>query len=388
MSYDKDMFKELRAKTLLLFLFFLLLFFFHPSYVFASLKLSTPSTTVVNKSDIALTITGLNQCVNHNVGSLTLHLKYKKLGKTIDKNYDFGKKDTYELSTMLDIGSLNKDDVDIWISAGWCGDVYTDPNGIPISQDTFSNTITLAVLSQSEANSARPEISINPNPPYLNEKATFKSTKFNESGCPDGNLARLIWKNSYAAGAQEVQKDIKIENNSISFDVTFNSEDKKQALVQCIPNNETKYAVSIPIEFQPIVRKNVETPLAIETPVPPTLVPPSPPCANPAYGKGSYDPATGNCRVLKTAVGDISTDPKGFIKNLFQILLSVSGGIALLLIIRGGYKYMTSQGNPETTKAAQEEITSAIVGLLFLIFSMVILQIIGVDLLKIPGLGQ
>ena len=60
----------------------------------------------------------------------------------------------------------------------------------------------------------------------------------------------------------------------------------------------------------------------------------------------------------------------------------------MLVIIAAGYRYMTSQGNAEAIKAAQEQITSAVVGLLFLVFSLVILQVIGVDLLQLPGLGK
>jgi uncharacterized membrane protein YqhA len=67
--------------------------------------------------------------------------------------------------------------------------------------------------------------------------------------------------------------------------------------------------------------------------------------------------------------------------------LGISGGIALILIIISGYKFMVSQGNPEATKAATEQLTSAIIGLLFIIFSFVILQIVGVNILRIPGFG-
>lgn len=100
------------------------------------------------------------------------------------------------------------------------------------------------------------------------------------------------------------------------------------------------------------------------------VAPPEPPCKD------------GFC---VTALGNISTDPGGFIKNILTILLSLAGGIALLLIIASGYRLMTSQGNPERVQAAREQLTSAIVGLLFIIFSLSILTIIGVDILKIPG---
>jgi hypothetical protein len=82
----------------------------------------------------------------------------------------------------------------------------------------------------------------------------------------------------------------------------------------------------------------------------------------------------------------MSTNPSLFIQSLYTLLLSISGGIALLMIIYSGYQLMTSRGNPEVVKTARERLTSAIVGLLFLVFSMVILQIIGFDILKIPGI--
>lgn len=91
------------------------------------------------------------------------------------------------------------------------------------------------------------------------------------------------------------------------------------------------------------------------------------------------------CNEVNTAVGNISTQPYKFVQDLLTIFLSLSGGIALLLIIFSGYKYMTSQGNPEKLQGAKETLTSAIVGLLFIIFAMVILQLIGVDILRIPG---
>jgi hypothetical protein len=101
-------------------------------------------------------------------------------------------------------------------------------------------------------------------------------------------------------------------------------------------------------------------------------------------------PPTGPCnrdqkQSCPTAFGDISTDPTGFIKSLFGIILSLAGGIAIILIMISGYRLMASQGNPEKVQAAREQLTSAIVGLLFIIFSVTILQIIGVDILHIPG---
>lgn len=101
--------------------------------------------------------------------------------------------------------------------------------------------------------------------------------------------------------------------------------------------------------------------------------------------KWLFDSKIDGCDKVSTAFFSFSTDPREFIGDIMGLLLSISGGIAVLLIIRSGYQLMTSQGNPDQIKEARERITSAVVGLLFLIFSLVILEIIGVDILKIPG---
>lgn len=104
--------------------------------------------------------------------------------------------------------------------------------------------------------------------------------------------------------------------------------------------------------------------------------PPPPPCTGLTGGK---------CNSVDTGIGNISTNPAGLVGSIFGILLSLSGSLAILLIVYGGYRMMSSQGNPEKVQAARETIVSAIVGLLFTIFSLVILEIIGVDILHIPG---
>lgn len=93
----------------------------------------------------------------------------------------------------------------------------------------------------------------------------------------------------------------------------------------------------------------------------------------------------GGCATVNTAIGPISTSPTGIVGSILGILLSVSGGIAVLLIIAGGYQLAVSQGNPEKVKEARERIVSAITGLLFIIFSVLILRVIGFDILRLPG---
>lgn len=89
-----------------------------------------------------------------------------------------------------------------------------------------------------------------------------------------------------------------------------------------------------------------------------------------------------------TAVGCIPNDPESVIKTVITIGLAAGGGIVLIMILVGSFMLSVSQGDPNKTKEAKEIITSAIIGLLFVIFSVTILQFIGVSILHIPGFGE
>ena len=58
-----------------------------------------------------------------------------------------------------------------------------------------------------------------------------------------------------------------------------------------------------------------------------------------------------------------------------------------MCIIYSAYLIQFSRGNPERIKKAREYLTSCIMGLLLIIFSIFILRLIGVDILRIPGFG-
>lgn len=86
-----------------------------------------------------------------------------------------------------------------------------------------------------------------------------------------------------------------------------------------------------------------------------------------------------------TALGCIPSQPADFIKTLIRIGFGIGGGIAFLFMVVGVIKILTSQGNPETLNDGRGMITSAIAGLLLIIFSVIVLKIIGVDILELPG---
>ncbi|MDO8609209.1 MAG: hypothetical protein Q7R95_01555 [bacterium] len=90
-----------------------------------------------------------------------------------------------------------------------------------------------------------------------------------------------------------------------------------------------------------------------------------------------------------TAIGCVPTNFQSFVSDfLLSIGIGLGGVVALLCIIYSAFMMQTSQGNPEKIKKAQENLTSCILGLMLIIFSVFIMRIIGVDILRIPFLSK
>lgn len=86
----------------------------------------------------------------------------------------------------------------------------------------------------------------------------------------------------------------------------------------------------------------------------------------------------------KTALGNIPTDPVEFVKFILKFAIAMAGGLAFLLMLWGSFKILTSAGNPEKLQDGKDTLTSAIAGLLFIVFSVILLKIIGVDIFGLP----
>jgi len=102
-------------------------------------------------------------------------------------------------------------------------------------------------------------------------------------------------------------------------------------------------------------------------------------------------PATdihGSCSQLEinTALGCIPADSlNSFVAWFLSKLIFIASGVAFLLMAFGALKIITSAGSPEKVQAGKELITSSLAGLVFIILSLFLLKLIGVDILQIPG---
>lgn len=97
---------------------------------------------------------------------------------------------------------------------------------------------------------------------------------------------------------------------------------------------------------------------------------------NPAFGS----------KGINTALGCIPTKLESIVPWLLRALAGVAGGIALLLLFYGGLTYVMAGGEKTGVEEAKGIITAAISGLLLIIFSVLILKVIGVDILGIPAI--
>lgn len=120
-----------------------------------------------------------------------------------------------------------------------------------------------------------------------------------------------------------------------------------------------------------------------------------------AFGLVALAPAASNaetfnegvCRGVSTVLGDTTsgsisdnTDCTGgedgnsqlakMVNNVINLFSIVVGAVSVLMIIYGGFKYITSGGSDDGTKAAKNTILYALVGLIIVLISQTIVKFV------------
>lgn len=98
-----------------------------------------------------------------------------------------------------------------------------------------------------------------------------------------------------------------------------------------------------------------------------------------------------------TMIGCINTNIAGgfteegaagnVVQRLLNILFSISGGVAFLYLLYGSFLVLTSQSEPEKLNRGKRTIYGSVVGIIFVILAVFIVNFIGNTLLRIPGFG-
>jgi len=76
---------------------------------------------------------------------------------------------------------------------------------------------------------------------------------------------------------------------------------------------------------------------------------------------------------LQWKSGDITL----ILMGVLEMALRIAGLVAVAFVIYGGISYITSQGQPDKTKNAQETIINALVGLVIAMISVAVVSFIG-----------
>ena len=91
---------------------------------------------------------------------------------------------------------------------------------------------------------------------------------------------------------------------------------------------------------------------------------------------------------VNTAIGCLMAgEPKVFISQLLGWGVGVGGGIAFLMIVLAGFQMVTASGDPKKVQAARELLMSALGGLIIIVLAVVLLNFIGVKILRLNNLG-
>lgn len=88
---------------------------------------------------------------------------------------------------------------------------------------------------------------------------------------------------------------------------------------------------------------------------------------------------------IDTAIGCIPASSAVLVMEfLLKWIMGLAGGVILILLIITSYNLLTSQGNPEKLQAVKENYTSILAGFILIVFSLLLLNAIGANILGLP----
>jgi len=85
---------------------------------------------------------------------------------------------------------------------------------------------------------------------------------------------------------------------------------------------------------------------------------------------------------------ELDMDMNRLVAWFYYFIVGISGLAAFLMLVWGGFIWLTSIGSPAKISDAKETINSAVIGLIIILASVLILKVINPDLitLNLPGL--
>jgi len=90
---------------------------------------------------------------------------------------------------------------------------------------------------------------------------------------------------------------------------------------------------------------------------------------------------------LSTGAGSL-TKNSGVLQIILKTIFSIIGGIAFLYLLYGAFILATSQNDPEKLNYGKRLIYGAIIGLIFSLTSVLLINFMASQILKIPGFSS
>jgi hypothetical protein len=97
----------------------------------------------------------------------------------------------------------------------------------------------------------------------------------------------------------------------------------------------------------------------------------------------AVDPKTEACNAIGSIDGGGACDSdsakakfSSIVKNIISILSVLVGAVSVIMVILGGFKYVTSNGDSNSTKSAKDTIMYALIGLLLVGFAQTIVRFV------------
>ncbi len=101
-------------------------------------------------------------------------------------------------------------------------------------------------------------------------------------------------------------------------------------------------------------------------------------CSNPTTAKQQIQ-----CGACDAAGGSASCNPASApqdisdtIKTAIEVISVIAGAVAVIMIVFGGFRYVTSAGNAEATKSARNTIVYAVIGLIIIALAQIIVHFV------------
>jgi len=76
-----------------------------------------------------------------------------------------------------------------------------------------------------------------------------------------------------------------------------------------------------------------------------------------------------------------------FVQKILDVVFGLTGGVAFLYLMYGGFTILSSQADPEKLNYGRRLIYGSIIGLIFTFGSVFLVNLIGTGILRIPGFG-